>query len=83
MDVRRAEGVAVVQQRGVDQHIVLWVVHQILQVAQVTVTASDAVSGAVLIQDEHLTGTEPALQTEHTNTCQSTIEVLEINCNTY
>ena len=62
VDVRGAEGVAVVQQRGVDQHVVLWIIHQILQVAQVTVAASDAVSSAVLVQDEHLTGTEPTLE---------------------
>lgn len=67
MDVRGAEGVAVVQQRGVDQHVVLWIIHQILQVAQVTVAASDAVSSAVLVQDEHLTGTEPTLETKNTH----------------
>lgn len=66
VDVRGAEGVAVVQQRGVDQHVVLWIIHQILQVAQVTVAASDAVSSAVLVQDEHLTGTEPTLETKNT-----------------
>ena len=66
VDVRGAEGVAVVQQRGVDQRVVLWVIHQVLQVAQVTVAASDAVPSAVLVQDEDLTGTEPTLETKHT-----------------
>lgn len=65
VDVWGAEGVAVVQQRGVDQRVVLRIIHQILQVAQVTVAASDAVPSAVLIQDEHLTGTEPTLETKH------------------
>lgn len=72
VDVRGAEGVAVVQQRGVDQHVVLRVVHQVLQVAQVAVAASHAVAGAVLVQDEHLAGTEPTLET-HTDTQTQTI----------
>lgn len=63
VDVGGAEGVAVVQQRGVDQHVVLGIIHQICQVAQVTVAAADAVSSTVLIQDEDLTGTEPTLET--------------------
>lgn len=63
VDVRGAEGVAVVQQRGVDQHVVLGIIHQIRQVAQVAVAAADAVSGAVLVQDEDLTGAEPTLET--------------------
>ncbi len=68
VDVRGAEGVAVVQQRGVDEHVVLWIIHQILQVAQVTVAASNAVPSTVLIQDEHLTRTEPTLKTKkHTH----------------
>lgn len=75
MNVGGAEGVAVVQQRGVDQHVVLWIIHQILQVAQVTVAASNAVPSAVLIQDEHLTGTEPTLKTKHTYTRPVTLYV--------
>ena len=63
-----AEGVAVVQQRGVDQCVVLWVIHQPLQVAQVAVAASDAVPRTVLIQDEHLTRTEPTLKTQKEKT---------------
>lgn len=72
MDVRGAEGVAVVQQRGVDQRVVLWILHQDLQVVQVTVAAANAVPGAVLVQDEHLTGTEPTLRTKRTkHTCHT------------
>lgn len=72
VDVGGAEGVAVVQQRGVDQRVVLGIIHQIRQVAQVTVAASNAVSSAVLVQDEHLTRTEPTLETAHTHgTCQT------------
>ena len=66
VDVRGAEGVAVVQQCGVDQRVALGIIHQVLQVAQVTAAASNAVPSAVLVQDEHLTGTEPALKTEDT-----------------
>lgn len=69
-----AEGVAVVQQRGVDQRAVLCVVDQVLQVAQVAMAASDAVPSAVLVQDEHLTGTEPALRTEQRHTSRTDIK---------
>lgn len=62
MDVRGTEGVAVVQQRGIDQGVVLWIIHQICQVTQMTVAPTDAVSSAVLVQDEYLTGTEPTLE---------------------
>lgn len=61
VDVGGTEGVAVVQQRGVDQCVVLRIIHQVLQVAQVTVAASNTVPSTVLVQDEHLTRTEPPL----------------------
>lgn len=66
VDVRGAEGVAVVEQRGVDQSVALCVIHQIPQVAQVAMAAAHAVASAVLVQDEHLTRTEPTLGTKHT-----------------
>lgn len=49
VDVGDAEGVAVVQQRGVNECVVFGVFHQSFKVAQVTVATTDTVSSAVLI----------------------------------
>lgn len=63
--VRGTEGEAVVQQGGVDHCAVLRPLQEIAQVTQMPVAASDAVAGAVLVQDKHLAGTEPALWATH------------------
>lgn len=62
MCVGGTEGKAVVQQGGVDHGSVLRPLQQIAQVTQVPVAASNAVASAVLVQDKHLPGTEPALR---------------------
>lgn len=65
MDMRGTKGKAVVQQGGVNHGSILCSLQQITKVAQMSMAASDTVASAVLIQDEHLTGTEPALWTTH------------------
>lgn len=62
MHVGGTEGKAVMKQGGVNHGSVLCPLQQVAQVAQVAMAASNAVASAVLVQDEHLTGTEPALQ---------------------
>lgn len=74
-----AEGVAVVEQRGVHQRIALRVLHQVPQVAQVAVAASHAIAGAVFVQDEHLPGTEPPLMRKrYKSTTSETIPLIKI-----
>ena len=58
------EGIAVVKKGGVHQRVVLWVLHQVPQVAEVTMAPSHPVTRAVLVQDKHLSWTEPALHTQ-------------------
>ena len=64
MDVGGTEGIAVMQEGGVDQGVVLRVLHQVPEVAEVAVAAPHTVAGAVLIQHKHLTWTEPSLWTQ-------------------
>jgi len=47
----------------IDHRSLLGVVEQVVEVAQMTVTATDSVASAVLVQNEHLTRTEPTLET--------------------
>ena len=63
MDVRGAEGEAVVEQRRVDHDSGLGAVQQVAQVAHVPVTAAHAVPRTVLIQHEQLARRKPALHT--------------------
>lgn len=67
VDVRGAEGEAVVQQRGVDHGTVLSPLQQIAQVAQVPVAATHTVACAVLVHDKHLTRAEPTLEVRETH----------------
>lgn len=62
VDVRGAEGKAVVDERGVNHEALLGTCEQVLQVAQVTKAAAHTVACCVLVQHKHLTGTEPTLQ---------------------
>lgn len=64
VDMWGTEGIAVVQECGVHQGVVIREIHQVFQVAEVTMTAPHPVSSAVLVQDKHLTGAEPTLQTQ-------------------
>ena len=61
MHVRGAEGERVVDESGIDHHSPLRPVEQIRQVKKVTVTASHAVSSAILVQHKNLARREPAL----------------------
>lgn len=61
MDVGCAEGKAVVEEGGVDHGSVLRPLQQVSEVAEMPVTASDSIPGAVLIEHKHLARTEPAL----------------------
>ena len=45
-------------------------VEEVVEVAEMSVTATHAVAGAVLVQHEHLTRTEPALDTHTPSTLQ-------------
>lgn len=67
VDVRGAESEAVVKQRRVDDGAVLRPLQQVAQVTQVSVAASDAVPGAVLVQNKHLARAEPSLQDTDTS----------------
>lgn len=69
VDVGGTEGEAVVQQGGVNHGSVLCPLQQIAQVTEVSMAAPNAVASAVLIQDKHLTWTEPALWVRHTLYC--------------
>lgn len=74
MHVGGTEGKAVMKQGGVNHGSILSTLQQVAQVAQVAMAASNAIASAVLIQDEHLTGTEPALK-ETQNSCGSVLGV--------
>lgn len=65
MDVGGAEGVAVMEQGGVDHGAVLRPLQEIAQVTQMSMATTDAVASAVLVHDKHLTGTEPTLWVVH------------------
>lgn len=65
VDVGGTEGVAVVQEGGVHQGVVLGVFHQVLEVAEVSLAAPHTVAGTVLVQNKHLTWAEPALWTQN------------------
>jgi len=69
VDVRGAEGEAVVEQRGVDHGAVLSPLQQVAQVTQVAVAAAHPVARAVLVHDEHLTRAEPTLEGRGTRRC--------------
>lgn len=45
---------------GIDEDALLGEVEQVVEVGEVTEATANAVAGAVLVQHEHLTGTEPA-----------------------
>jgi len=61
--VRSAEGEAVVDEGRVDHGREFGEVEQVVEIAEVAVTAAHAVARTVLVQYEHLTRTEPALHT--------------------
>ncbi len=62
MDVWGTEGIAVVEQGRVHQGVVIREIHQVFQVAEVTMTAPHPVSSTVLIQNKHLARAEPTLK---------------------
>lgn len=49
------------EEGGVDHGSVLRPLQQVSEVAEMPVTASDSIPGAVLIEHKHLARTEPAL----------------------
>lgn len=55
------EGIAVMQEGGIHQGVVIREIHKVFQVAEVTMAAPHPVSSAVLIQNKHLAGAEPTL----------------------
>lgn len=61
MDMRSAEGIAVMEEGGVHQCIVLREFHQVLQVTEVAMAASHTIPSTVLIQNKHLAWAEPSL----------------------
>ena len=61
MNVAGTVGIAEVYEGGVDDLVFLALVQEVLQVAEVPVAAPHTVPGAVLVQQEHLTRSEPAL----------------------
>ena len=46
---------------GVDHGGLLGKVQQVVQIAEMSMAAADSVASTVLIENEHLSGTEPAL----------------------
>ena len=64
MDVAGTVGVAEVYEGGVYHLVLLALVQQVLQVAEMPVAAPHPVASAVLVQQEHLARGEPAL-TQH------------------
>lgn len=53
---------AVVEQRRVDHESRVRPLQQVTEVTQMSMAPSHPIPGAVFIQDEHLTWTEPSLQ---------------------
>jgi hypothetical protein len=49
MDMGRAEGKAVVKKRGVNHRAIFCSFQQVSKVAEMPVTSSDSISGAILI----------------------------------
>ena len=70
VSVRGTEGEAVVDERRVDHGRLFGEVEQVVEIAEMPVTAAHAVARAVLVQHEHLARTEPALHT-HQSVSQS------------
>ena len=66
MDVRGTEGEAVVHQWRVDGNAAFSVVQQLVQVEQMSLTATDTIPGTVLVKHEHLARVEPALHRHNT-----------------
>ena len=64
MHVAGTVSVAEVYERGVDHNMFLTLLQQILEVAEVSEASPHSVPRTVLIQHEHLTWREPALQHE-------------------
>ena len=62
VDVTGTEGEAAVDQHGVDHGALLAVRQQVTQVGQVAEAGADAVAGTVLVHNEHLARTQPALR---------------------
>lgn len=62
VDVRRAKGERVVDERGIDHDAALGPGQQIDEVVEVPVASPHAVPSAVLVQHEDLPRREPALQ---------------------
>ena len=63
VDVAGTVCIAEVYESGVYHLVLLALIQQIFQVAEVSVAAPHSVAGAVLVQQEHLTRGEPTLTT--------------------
>lgn len=61
MDMGGTERKAVVEESGVNNGPAFCSLQEVPQVTQVSVTTSHSIPGAVLIQDKHLSRTEPSL----------------------
>ena len=56
------EGIAEVDEGGVNKYVLLWTIKQVLKVFEVSVAATNAVSSAVFVKHEDLTWSEPSLE---------------------
>lgn len=61
VNMTRTKRKRVVNEGGIDHIVLLGAVEEIGEIAQVTVAAANTVTRAVLVQDKHLTRTEPSL----------------------
>ena len=58
------EGIAEVDEGGVNKYVLLRSVKEVLEVFEMPVTASNSVTCTVLVQDKDLTRSEPTLEIE-------------------
>ena len=61
MNMLSTEGIAEVDQSRVNHDVLLATIEQFLQITKMSVTASNAIPGTVLVQDIHLPRGEPTL----------------------
>ena len=64
MDLTGTEGIAEVDEGGVNKYVLLRSVKEVLEVFEMPVTASNSVTCTVLVQDKDLTRSEPTLEIE-------------------
>ena len=64
MDMTGTEGIAEVDEGGVNKYVLLRSVKEVLEVFEMPVTASNSVTCTVLVQDKDLTRSEPTLEIE-------------------